>query len=71
MSTPSEIEAVWKKLHREACLRGEETYIDPVIGYTVFTEVHHLKRGACCESGCRHCPYGFKRNTEKEKDKLK
>ena len=27
--------------------------------YTVFTEHYLLKRGYCCESGCRHCPYGF------------
>ena len=24
----------------------------------VFTAAYHLKRGACCNSGCRHCPYG-------------
>ncbi len=28
-------------------------------GYIVFTEQYHLKRGHCCESGCRHCPYGY------------
>ncbi|HEY1805087.1 MAG TPA: DUF5522 domain-containing protein [Terracidiphilus sp.] len=26
--------------------------------YLVFTAAYHLKRGACCGSGCRHCPYG-------------
>jgi hypothetical protein len=26
----------------------------------VFTAAYHLKRGYCCNSGCRHCPYGFK-----------
>ncbi len=26
--------------------------------YLVFTAAYHLKRGACCHSGCRHCPYG-------------
>lgn len=30
-------------------------------GFWVFTEWHHLKRGTCCKSGCRHCPYGFKK----------
>jgi hypothetical protein len=25
----------------------------------VFTVNYHLKRGFCCGSGCRHCPYGF------------
>jgi len=23
----------------------------------VFTAAYHLKRGYCCGSGCRHCPY--------------
>ncbi|MEQ9591373.1 MAG: DUF5522 domain-containing protein [Cyclobacteriaceae bacterium] len=30
-------------------------------GNLVFTQWYHLKRGYCCESGCRHCPYGFQR----------
>jgi len=25
--------------------------------YLVFTAVYHLKRGYCCNSDCRHCPY--------------
>lgn len=25
--------------------------------YVVFTRGYHLKRGWCCGSGCRHCPY--------------
>lgn len=25
--------------------------------YLVFTEAYHRRRGYCCESGCRHCPY--------------
>lgn len=33
----------------------------------VFTEAYHLKRGYCCKNGCRHCPYGFKKNTMKQK----
>jgi len=28
-------------------------------GLYVFTERYLLKRGYCCQSGCRHCPYGF------------
>jgi hypothetical protein len=23
----------------------------------VFTELYHLRRGYCCGSGCRHCPF--------------
>ncbi|MEO1049550.1 MAG: DUF5522 domain-containing protein [Bacteroidota bacterium] len=30
-------------------------------GFYVFTEKYHLKRGYCCQSGCRHCPYGYKK----------
>lgn len=26
-------------------------------GLYVFTEAYHLKRGYCCGSKCRHCPY--------------
>jgi len=39
-------------------------------GYIVFTEKYHLKRGYCCKSGCKHCPYGYKKKTglfDKEK----
>jgi hypothetical protein len=31
-------------------------YLDE-LGRTVFTTSYHLKRGYCCDSGCRHCPY--------------
>ncbi len=26
--------------------------------YLIFTAAFHLRRGYCCNSGCRHCPYG-------------
>ena len=35
-------------------------------GYKCFTEQYHLKRGYCCESNCRHCPYGFDAKTNKK-----
>jgi hypothetical protein len=31
-------------------------YLEPG-GVVVFTAAYHLKRGSCCGSGCRHCPY--------------
>jgi hypothetical protein len=40
----------------------EEYYYSPE-GFIVFTEKYHLKRGYCCQSGCKHCPYGFDKNT--------
>ena len=43
-------------------IEGEDYYLTPE-GYKVFTEKYHLKRGYCCKSGCRHCPYGFDKKT--------
>jgi hypothetical protein len=37
-------------------VEGEDFYREG--GYVVFTAAYHLRRGYCCESGCRHCPYG-------------
>jgi hypothetical protein len=36
---------------------GIDYYIEN--GLFVFTAAFLLKRGYCCESGCRHCPYGY------------
>jgi hypothetical protein len=33
----------------------EDYYIDH--GLMVFTARYLLRRGYCCEQGCRHCPY--------------
>ena len=30
----------------------------------VFTEKYHIKRGYCCKSGCKHCPYGYDKKTD-------
>lgn len=43
-------------------IEGEDFYYTPE-GYKCFTEKHHLKRGYCCKSGCRHCPYGYDKQT--------
>ncbi|MGO8759457.1 MAG: DUF5522 domain-containing protein [Terracidiphilus sp.] len=32
----------------------------------VFTAAYHLKRGSCCGSGCRHCPYGNAKSYSQE-----
>jgi hypothetical protein len=37
-----------------APLEGEFYFEGP---YMVFTEEYHLRRGYCCHSDCRHCPY--------------
>lgn len=39
-------------------LEEGDYYLTPE-GYRVFTEKYLLKRGYCCQNGCRHCPYGF------------
>jgi 2-iminoacetate synthase ThiH len=41
--------------HAPALVEGEDFYREG--GYVVFTAAYHLRRGRCCESGCRHCPY--------------
>jgi hypothetical protein len=39
----------------ERTLDPEDFYYEG--SYLVFTEAYHLKRGYCCNSNCRHCPY--------------
>ncbi|WP_220128741.1 DUF5522 domain-containing protein [Bdellovibrio sp. KM01] len=53
------------RLHEQACSEGKLFYIDPKTGYQVFTELNHIKRGHCCNSGCRHCPYREKKTHNK------
>lgn len=36
-------------------MAGEDYYREGAM--IVFTARYHLRRGYCCESGCRHCPY--------------
>jgi hypothetical protein len=43
-------------MHDTPPLEPEDYYMEGP--YMVFTEAYHLKRGYCCGSGCRHCPYG-------------
>jgi hypothetical protein len=47
------------RAHEAAIAAGEPGYLDPETGYFVFTSATLLANGACCESGCRHCPYGY------------
>jgi hypothetical protein len=43
-------------------IEGEDYYFEN--GLMVFTRAYHLKRGYCCQSGCRHCPYGFSKEEQ-------
>ncbi len=36
-------------------IADEDFYMDG--DFFVFTAAYHLKRGYCCKSDCRHCPY--------------
>jgi hypothetical protein len=36
-------------------LSPDEFYMEG--GFMVFTAAYHLRRGYCCNSSCRHCPY--------------
>jgi hypothetical protein len=43
---------------------GEDYYLED--GKWVFTAKYLARRGYCCRSGCRHCPYGYVREEGKE-----
>ena len=44
---------------RKPLVEGRDYYVED--GRWVFTEHFLRERGYCCESGCRHCPYGFRK----------
>lgn len=43
------------KYQTSELVEGIDFYIES--GMYVFKKWYHLKRGHCCNSGCRHCPY--------------
>jgi hypothetical protein len=49
--------------HDTELQEGQDYYLEH--GLLVFTAAFLRKRGYCCESGCRHCPYEY---TRKEKE---
>jgi len=48
-------------------LDPEDYYKSPE-GFIIFTEKYHLKRGYCCQSGCKHYPYGYDKKTHRIRD---
>lgn len=36
-------------------VENEDYYVDH--GLMVLTARYHLRRGYCCDQGCRHCPF--------------
>ena len=47
-------------------IEGEDFYREGA--YLVFTEAYHRRRGTCCGSGCRHCPWRGEREDGQEQD---
>ena len=54
MTQPEDIDKMKAETLNEE-LRPEDFYYEGP--YLVLTEAYHLRRGYCCNSGCRHCPY--------------
>jgi len=50
-AAPSKVEAAVEAKE----LAPEDFYFEGP--YMVFTAAYHTKRGYCCNSDCRHCPY--------------
>ena len=48
----------------ELLIEGIDFYYED--GLMVFTAEYLRKRGYCCRSGCRHCPYGYKPEQDEE-----
>jgi hypothetical protein len=43
--------------HGTALDNGLPVYTDPQSGLSVFTSEYLARKGSCCVSGCRHCPF--------------
>lgn len=43
-------------------IEGKDFYFNDE-GLMVLMEEYHLKRGYCCKSACKHCPYGYRRSS--------
>jgi hypothetical protein len=56
-TTPDPLPAHLIRAHDEALSRDEDGYKDPDTGLFVMTSAALKRRGKCCGSGCRHCPY--------------
>ena len=58
--------ATYALLHRVACERNCDQYVDPATGYKVWT-AHFLGTRSCCGNRCRHCPWDHKNVKSKGK----
>jgi hypothetical protein len=57
MNEPKDETADAEEAEVRPLVEGEDYYLEG--GLLVFTAAFLLRRGYCCESGCRHCPYGY------------
>lgn len=58
------------KMPQPAPTETEDWYTLPD-GRLVFKEAYHRKRGTCCGSGCRHCPYNYEAVREPRRSLLR
>jgi len=59
-------DADWSTRQEAELQEGLDYYVENCL--LVFTATFLRKRGYCCESGCRHCPYGETSNESKSED---
>jgi hypothetical protein len=52
---PGAVEVV--EAHEAAVERGDAGYLDPSTGLMAMTARALWEQGACCQRGCRHCPW--------------
>ena len=48
-------------MNGEQLVEGEDYTVED--GLFVFTRKYLLRRGYCCKSGCRNCPYGYRQGS--------
>jgi hypothetical protein len=59
MSVRPALDPAIVRAHDAAVAAGEPGYLDPQTGFVVFTAASLAANGSCCESGSRHCPWGY------------
>ncbi len=55
-------------MKQDELIEGIDFYNE--LGFVVFTEHYHIKRGFCCGNGCRNCPYKYINVAEPKKSTL-
>jgi hypothetical protein len=50
----------------DSLVEGIDYYMED--GFMVFTAFYLKRRGYCCQSGCRNCPYGFVKSVARKSE---